>query len=125
MRKILISMTAVKNSTSVQNIIMSIATVKNSIERVLKSKSLYEDEDNECEERVLQSKSQERMRQSKSLYEDKNIQACERVLEYGIIPIMVFIIYKVVDSTQSVQLINMLINKIKIFQNWNYEKDYL
>ena len=44
------------------------------------------------------------------------------MLGYGIISIMVFIIYRIVDSTQSVQLINILINKIKIFQNWNDEK---
>ena len=47
------------------------------------------------------------------------------VLEYGTIPIMVFIIYEVVDSTQCVRLINMLITKIKIFQIWNNDKDYL
>ena len=50
----------------------------------------------------------------------------EGVLEYGIIPIMVFIIYKVVDSIiRNPYNINMLINKIKIFQNRNYEKDFL
>ena len=60
------------------------------------------------------------MRQSKLLYEDKNVQAYEGVLEYGIIPIMVFIIYEVVDTTQCVRLINMLINKINIRSRNSY-----